>query len=224
VKTGLKIAPLAVLLAGTCAWAQAPQTAAAPTQAAAPLPPKIAVINMQEALISTSDGKKAVADLRAKYGPRDQEFQKRSQDLQALQDKYRRTQATLSDEQKTKMERDIDSMTKTLERDTTDTKQDMDADQQRVLQELGGKIMQVVTRYAADNQYTMVFDDSGQPNNILFASVAIDITRDVIALYDKSAPVTPTAPPAAPAPKPAATTTSAPRTQAPPAPKPAAKP
>jgi outer membrane protein len=187
VKTGLRIAPLALLLTGISAWAQAPQ--------------KIAVINMQEALVSTGDGKKAVADLRAKYGPRDQEFQKRSSDLQAKQEQYRKTQATLSDDQKAKMERDIDAMTKALQRDTDDAKQDMDADQQLVLQNLGGKIMQVVTKYATDNQYSLVFDVSGQPNNILFASNAVDITRDIIGLYDKSAPVNPTAPPAkAPAP------------------------
>jgi outer membrane protein len=210
VNTGLKIVSVAAMLSSVCAWAQAP------------MPQKVAVINMQEALVSTNDGKKAVADLRAKYGPRDQEFQRRSQELQATQEKYRKTQATLSDEQKAKMERDIDTMTRSLQRDTDDAKQDMDADQQRVLQELGGKIMQVITRYAADNQYTMVFDDSGQPNNILFASNGIDITRDVIALYDKSAPVTPSAPPPA---KPAATTTTGgTKAPSPSAPKPAVKP
>jgi outer membrane protein len=187
------------MLSSVCAWAQT---------AGAPLPPKVAVINMQEALVSTKDGQKAIADLRGKYGPRDQDFQKRSADLQAKQDQYRKTQATLSDDQKGKMERDIDSMTRTLQRDTDDAKQDMDADQQRILQELGGKMMQVVTRYATDNQYTMVFDDSGQPNNILFASNAIDITREVIALYDKAAPVTPSAPPATSTTKPAATPSS----------------
>ena len=146
------------------------------------------------------------------------EFQKRTQDLQALQEKYRKTQATLAEEQKAKTERDIDSMTRALQRDSDDTKQDMDADQQKVLQDLGGKIMQVVTRYATDNQYTMVFDDSGQPNNILFASNAIDITRDVIAMYDKAAPSTPTAPPTA---KPAPTPAAAPKTMTPATPKPA---
>ncbi len=211
-KTGLKTAAIAALLSSASAFAQAP-----PAQ-------KVAVINMQEALISTKDGQKAIADLRAKYGPRDADFQKRTQDLQALQEKYRKTQATLSDEQKSKMERDIDSMTRSLQRDSDDAKQDMDADQQKVLQDLGGKIMQVITRYATDNQYTMVFDDSGQPNNILFASNAIDITRDVIAMYDKAAPSTPTAPPA---PKPASTTTAAPKAPGPTAAKPtgpAAKP
>ncbi len=200
-KTGLRIAPAVMMLASFGAWAQTP--------AAPALPQKIAVINMQEALLQTVDGKKAVADMRAKYGPREQEFQKRAQDLQAKQEQYRKTQATLSDDAKAKTERDIETMTRTLQRDQDDYKADIDSDQQRVLQDLGGKIMQVITRYAADNKFTMVFDDSGQPNNILFASNAIDITRDVIALYDKSVPTTPTAPPAAaPASKPATTTTT----------------
>ncbi len=203
-KTGLRISPFALvagaLLSSVGAWAQAPQ--------------KIAVINMQDALVSTNDGKKAVADLRSKYGPRDQDFQKRSSDLQAKQEQYRKTQATLSDEQKAKMERDIDSMTKALQRDTDDAKQDMDADQQKVLQDLGGKIMQVVTKYATDNQYSLVFDVSGQPNNILFASNAVDITRDVISLYDKAAPVNPSAPPVK-APAPSAPKPSAPATKPP---------
>ncbi len=158
---------------------------------------------MQEALVNTKDGQKAIADLRAKFGPRDADMQKRQQELQTKTDQYRKTQATLSDEAKAKIERDIDAMTKSLQRDNDDAKQDMDADQQKMINELGSKIIQVVTRYAADNQYTMIFDDSGQPSNIMFASNAIDITRDVIALYDKSAPSTPpSAPPATTKPAP----------------------
>ncbi len=184
------------MIASFGAWAQA----AAP----APMPQKIGVINMQEALANTVDGKNAIAALRAKYGPRDADMQKRQQELQVKTDQYRKTQATLSDEAKAKIEREIDSMTRSLQRDTDDAKQDMDADEQKMINELGSKIIQVVTRYAADNQYTMIFDDSGQPSNIMFASNAIDITRDVISLYDKSAPATP---PAAPPSKPATTAT-----------------
>jgi outer membrane protein len=185
------------MLSSVGAWAQAP---------AAPMQQKIGVINMQEALVNTKDGQKAISDLRAKFGPRDADIQKRQQELQTKTDQYRKTQATLSDEAKAKTEREIDSMTRALQRDNDDAKQDMDADQQKMINELGSKIIQVVTRYAADNQYTMIFDDSGQPSNIMFASNAIDITRDVIALYDKSAPSTPpSAPPTATKPAPTAT-------------------
>jgi len=193
-------AVLSGMLSGLCAQTAAP---------AAPGPQKIAVIDMTSALVTTKDGQKAVADLQAKFRPKEQEIQKRGQELQAKQEQYRKAANTLSDEAKANYERDIELMNRNLQRDTTDAKQEMDEDQQKILQDLGPKIMQVVNKYAVDNQISIVFDVGGEPNNIRFASSAVDITRDIIALYDKAAPVTPTAPPAktsssaAPAPKPA---------------------
>jgi len=194
-------AVLSGMLSGLCAQTAAP---------AAPGPQKIAVIDMTSALVTTKDGQKAVADLQAKYRPKEQEVQKRGMELQARQEQYRKAANTLSDEAKANYERDIELMNRNLQRDTADAKQEMDEDQQKILQDLGPKIMQVVNKYAVDNQISIVFDVGGEPNNIRFASSAVDITRDIIALYDKAAPVTPTAPPskpstsAAPAPKPAA--------------------
>lgn len=165
---------------------------------------KIAVIDMQSALISTKDGQKAVAELKAKFSPKEQEFQKRQQELQAKQESYRKTENTLSEEAKANMAREIDTMTKNLQRDTQDARQDVEEEQQRVLQTLGQKMMQVLQKYAVEKQLTMVFDVSGQPNNVLFATNTIDITRDIIAAYDaaplatNAAPASKTAPTAAP--------------------------
>ncbi len=175
--------------------------------ASAQTAPKFGVIDMQKALLSTKDGQKAVEELRTKFAPKEQEFQKRQADLQSKQDQYRKTENTISDEAKATLARDIDAMTKNLQRDTDDARQDVDQEQQRVLNELGQKMMQVLTKYSADKGLTMVFDLSGQPNNVLFASSAIDITNDIIKMYDSAAPVTPSA---APASKPPATSSSAP--------------
>lgn len=186
--------------------------------AMAQTPQKVGVLDMQSALISTKDGQKAVADLRAKFGPKDQELQKRTQELTAKQEQYRKTQNTMSEAARAALERDIDTLGKALQRDSDDAKQDMDQDQQRMIQELGAKMMQVINQYAVDNHFSLIFDDSGQPNNILYASTAIEVTRDVIALYDKAAAVTPAAPPAAPqpaAPQPAAPKPAAPKPSAP---------
>jgi outer membrane protein len=195
-------APLLALVLGVCAQAQ--------TQ-------KIGFISMQDALVATKDGQKAVADLRGKYSPKDQELQKRQQELTAKQEQYRKTQNTISETAKATLERDIDAMQRTMQRDMDDVKQDMDSDQQRMVNELGQKMMQVISKYATDTQLTAVFDISGQPNNILYASNTSDITQAVIALYDKAAAVTPSAPPSkAPAtttapPKPSTPAASAPR-------------
>lgn len=173
---------------------------------------KIAVMDMQSALVNTKDGQKAVADLRAKYAPKDAELQKRQQELQAKQEQYRKTQNTISETAKATLERDMEAMTRTVQRDSDDARQDMEGDQQRVLQELGAKMIQVINKHAADNQFTAVFDVSGQPNNILFASTAADITAAVVGLYDKAAPA---APPAAPTAAPKAPAPAAPRPLAP---------
>lgn len=193
-------------LASGTAWAQA----------AAPV--KIGVIDMQSALLSTKDGQKAVAELKAKFAPKEQEFQKRQAELQAKQEQFRKTENTISDEAKAALARDIDAMTKILQRDTEDARQDVDQEQQRVLNELGQKMMQVLQKYAGEKQLTMVMDVSGQPNNILFASSTIEITRDIIAMYDAAAPMSAVAPAKAPAnPSSSAPKTPATRPATPPA-------
>lgn len=188
-RSKLTILPVALVAFSFCARAQAPQ--------------KFAVVNMQEIILETKDGKQAAADLRAKFAPKQQEFEKRSEELQRLQDELRKTENTISDEKKAALQREIDARTKSLQRDNDDAREDVNQEQQKVLNELGGKIMQVITKFANDKGYTFVFDISGQPNNILFASTSTDITHEVIALYDQTSSSLPT-------PKPAATTTSAP--------------
>ena len=170
-------------------------------------PQKFAIINMQEALLSSRDGKQAVVDLKAKFAPKEQEFQKRSEDLQRKQDELRKTENTISEEKKAALAREIDSMTKGLQRDTDDAREDVNQEQQKVLNELGMKIMQVLNKYAVEKGLTMVFDVSGQPNNILFATNAIDVSREIIALYDSSTPASI----AAPASKPPSPVSSAPK-------------
>lgn len=191
-RSKLTILPIALLALSFGARAQAPQ--------------KFAIINMQQVILESKDGKQAVVDLKAKFAPKEQEFQKRSEELQQMQDTLRKTENTISDEKKAALTRDIDTKTKSLQRDTDDAREDVNQEQQKILNQLGGKIMQVLNKYSAEKGFTMVFDVSGQPNNILFASSAIDITHDIIALYDQ------TSGNPAPAPRPAASTptTSAP--------------
>src|SRR5580658_5719022 len=155
------------------ALSMAPASGTAWAQALAP-PVKIAVIDMQSAMLSTNDGQKAAAELKAKFLPKQQELEKRSQELAAKQEQYRKTENTISDEAKATLARDIDTMTKNLQRDTDDARQDAEQEQQKMLTELAQKLMQVLQKYAIEKQITMVMDVSGQPNNILFATNTIE--------------------------------------------------
>jgi Skp family chaperone for outer membrane proteins len=213
------LAPALVLISGAALWGQAAGADVGPLAGHATGPAtKIALINMQEAIATTKEGQAQVAELSKKYGPKQQEFQKRGADIQAKQDQLKKTQNTLSEEALASAKAEITRLQTALQRDTDDASADSEADSQKMLQELGPKLVNAVTRYSQDNQIMIVFDLSSQPNNLVCCASAPDITREVIALYDKMNPVggAAAAPPAAS--KPAGTV---PKATAPPPAKPA---
>ncbi|MDQ2899311.1 MAG: OmpH family outer membrane protein, partial [Acidobacteriota bacterium] len=81
----------------------------------------------------------------------------------------------------------IDMKTKSLNRDTDDANAELEQENQRLMSDLGGKMMAVLNKYASDNGYVLVLDVSSQQTPVLYASNTIDITREIIGLYDKGA-------------------------------------
>lgn len=164
---------------------------------------KIGVINLQGALASTKDGQKAQQELDGRMQPRKKELEGKQLEIKKLQDDLQKGGAAMSDAAKAEITRNIDTKTKAYNRSLEDAQTELQGEQQRVVEELGQKLMVVVDKYAKDNGFTLVLDANPQ-SPIVFASPTIDITQAVIDLYDKnSAPpaagaAAPAAPPAAP--------------------------
>jgi len=190
------------------------------------VPNKVGVIQIQSALASTKDGQKAAADLESRMGPRKRDLDKKQTDLKELQDKLQRGGNAMAENVKLDLTRQIDQQTKSYNRDMEDAQAELDQEQRKVLDQLGQKMMQVIDKYAVANGYSVILDVSNPQTPVLYASNAVDITKDIIDLYDKATASTSAAEPAKPkpaaaptAPKPAAAAPAAPK---PPAPKPAA--
>jgi outer membrane protein len=171
---------------------------------------KVAAINIQAAIIGTKDGQKAAAELQAKMQPKKRELEQRQNDINSLQDQLNKGQNTMSESAKSDLYKNIEAKKKTLQREVEDAQADLEADQNKLMQQLGQKIVAVIERYARDNGYTMVVD-VGNPNTpVIYASPSVEITKEVIELYDKAsasasapAPATAAPKPPAAAPKPA---------------------
>lgn len=176
-------------------------------------PTKVGTINIQKALISTKEGQKAAGELQARTEPKRKELEKKQGEIQGLQEQLRKQSNTASEEVKQRLMRDIDAKTKSFNRDMEDAQAEADQEQGKVLQELGGKMMAVIDKYARDNGYAIILDVSAQNTPVLYWATTIDVTDEIIAMYDKNAPA-PAAPTAAPKPPPAAQ--PAPKKPAPP--------
>jgi outer membrane protein len=167
------------------------------------------VINIQGAIISTKDGQKAASEIQSRFNPKKAALEKRQGDIGQLQDQLNRGRNTLSEEAQQKLVREIDQKTKSLNRDTEDARSELDQEQQKIMGELFSRIQVVLDKYAKDNGYTLILDISSPQTPVMFASNTIDITREIIELYDKNAPSAASAAPAPaaaarpPVPKPA---------------------
>lgn len=151
-------------------------------------PSKVGVINIQSAIISTKDGQKAASELATKYEPRRKLIEARSAEVGSLKERLSKGANTISEDAKQGLVRDIDQKTRSLQRDTEDAQTEFDQEQNRVLQELGQKIMAVIDKYARDNGFVLILDVGAQQNPVLYASNNIDITNEIVGLYDKNAP------------------------------------
>lgn len=161
---------------------------------------KVGIIHIQNAIISTQDGQKAAAELQARFDPRSKDLEKKTAEINALREQLQKGSNTLSDEARQKLVREIDTKTRTLTRETEDARTEYDQEQQKLLQSLGEKIMAVIYKYAQDHGYSVILDISSPQTPVLYAANNVDITNDIVALYDKNAPAASVAPPATPRP------------------------
>ena len=161
---------------------------------------KVGIINLQTAIAGSKDGQKASADLQQRFGPKRADLEKRQADVQQLQEKLGKA---ATDDERTRLSREIDQKTKSINRDMEDARAEIDQEEQKIVNELGGKIVALSEKYAKDHGYTWIVDVSSQQTPVVYYSESIDITKDVIDLYDKGGapaakPVVPPAKPAAP--------------------------
>jgi outer membrane protein len=192
---------------------------------------KISIVNMQQAVLATSDGKKAAAAIDAKFAPVKAQLEQLQKDITAKQNAFSKGRTTMSAAEITRGQADIESLTTALKRKQEDAQQDLQDEESKQLGSIVPKLQQVINTYAVANQITFVVDTSASPNNLVYADGSINITAAIVAAYEKgagaagapaasgtTAPKTPastttTPKPPAVTPKPPATT--APKTAAP---------
>jgi len=180
------------------------------------VPTKIGIIHVQAAILQTKDGQKAAADVNAKFAPRQADLEKKKASIDAMEESLRKQSATMNDDARAKLTRDIDNGKKSLTRESEDAQSDLEQEEGKVFNELGSKLYAIVDKFAKDNGFAVIIDVSPQTQPVFWAADAVNITNEVVALYDKANPGGGTTSTTAPAPRPAAPAGVAPRQTAPP--------
>ncbi len=159
--------------------------------------------------MATAEGKQAQAQLQSQFAPKQTELQNLQKQIEDLQRRMTEGARTLSDDEKAKMQREGELLSRRLQRGNDDLNEELNAAQGEIVDGIGRKMLEVLDRYSRENGFTAVLDTSAQGSPVVYGSSNSDITQEIVRLYDQaypikaasSAPATPK--PAAPAPAPA---------------------
>ena len=193
------------VLAAACLFSSVAAHAQGTAAAGAAVSGKTGVINIRQAIASTSEGKQAGAELQSQFSARQNELEGLNKQINELRQRLEAGTGKLSPDEQARLQRQGEVMARQLQRKQDEYQEDVNAAQGEVFDRIGRKMVDVLDRYARENSYVIILDSSAQNTPILFASTNIDVTQDIVRLYDGAYPVKAgSAAPAKPAPKPAA--------------------
>lgn len=174
---------------GASAWAQAPAAVGST------ITTKVGVINIRQAIVTTAEGKQASAELQSQFAPRQTEIENLNKTINDLRQRLAACEGKCSQDEVARLTQQGQKATQRLDRLNNEYQEDVNSAQQEVIDRIGRKMVDVLDRYARENGFSVVLDSSAQNNPLIYASTQIDLTQDIIRLYDQAYPLKAGAPP-----------------------------
>ncbi len=147
---------------------------------------KVAIINIQDAITRTQEGQGLIKELEAKYKPKSQQIEAMQGEVSDLRNQLNKGQNTMSEDARRELSRQIEKKERDAQRSFEDARAEFNQEQQRIFNEVGGKLMTTIDKYAKEKGFSIVLDISSPQSPVLYAVNEVNITNDIITAYDGS--------------------------------------
>jgi len=153
----------------------------------APAQTKVAVINLQRAVLESAEIKAASAVMEAKYKPRVAEIEQLNKDIASISQNLQSNAGKLTAQAEGDLNAQAQRKKRDVQRKQDDLQADVDRERNEILQRSSVKMSAVVKKLAEAKGLDVVVD---APYTVYFKE-ALDITNDAIAAFDKENPAKP---------------------------------
>jgi outer membrane protein len=183
-----RLAAGALLLAFvSAAWVWAQGGGASSTTATPEI--KIGLLNVRGAIVTTAEGKQASAQMQSQFAPQQTELENLQKQIQDLQMQLANGARTLSEDEKSRLQRRGQLLVSQSQRKQEDLNESVNLAQTEIFESIGGKLSDVVDKFGRDNNYGLILDVSAQTSPVIFNSMQMDITNEIVRLYDQAHPL-----------------------------------
>jgi outer membrane protein len=145
---------------------------------------KVAVVNMQQAVLATADIKKTSAEVEAKYKPRQAALEQLRTEIEGIQQKLQAGEGKLPPATEQDLTVQGQRKQRALQRLSQDLQEDVDNVRNEILAGAGRRMQEVIRKLADERGFDVVVDSG----STLFFKAALDLTQDATAAYDKAYP------------------------------------
>ena len=195
-------------LVAASAWAQG-TTAPAPAPAANQNI-RIGVINVERLVQESALGKEAFARVKRLNDVKKEEGEKLSKELRDMEQKLADQGSAMADDKREALQKSYQEKAIAFKRFQDDANRELEASQKKELGELERRVFPVINQVGKEKGYTLIFNKF--QSGLVYADDAVDVTDDVLKVFNTtvSVPAAAKAPDAAakapaPAPPPAPT-------------------
>jgi outer membrane protein len=145
---------------------------------------KVAIINLQKAVLDTAEIQKAQKELEAKFKPRQDKAEALQRELQTIQGQLQTMAGKLTPQAEQELNVQGQRKQRELQRLTEDLQGDVDRERQDILGRSAQRMNDVVKKLSEGKGLDVVVDVS----NAVYFKPALEITAEATAEYNKAYP------------------------------------
>jgi len=143
---------------------------------------KVGIINSQEILEKSIEGKKVIAQLEERNRKDQQDLSKLDEQIRQLETKLNTQQLTMTQEAILSLSADLERKRTERQRMAEDANRDMQELQQRLFLKIQSEVMPVIAKLGQEKGIDLILDL--RASGVLYFNPAIDLTDEVIKRYD----------------------------------------
>jgi len=174
---------LALHFAGLCALAAMSFGAASVAFSADAATGKVAIVDIERAIKSTSAGQKMNKELQGEFEKKKADFQKREGDLRKKFEDLEKKKGLLTEDARNKKAQELAQDNAKFQQEVKESQETLQKKQSDLLEPIAKKMEEIIDKMAKDGGYTAILDRRA----ILWGSKDADITEQVVKEFEKTA-------------------------------------
>jgi Skp family chaperone for outer membrane proteins len=140
------------------------------------------VVKVQQVIVSTGEGKHALAELQDKFAQRQRDLAILGQQINAVRQRLAAGQTLAQAEEIYRLRSDGERFKIRFERKTKEFNEDLQLERSKIVDDIRRKAINLLARYSRENGYAVIFDSSVQDSLIVYKSTDLDVTPGIIRL------------------------------------------